>query len=450
MREKFTVFGKHPDYIDKLPIWQYIADLYQGSTAWLDYSAGGVKLTTKTNQYIPKHPGESYDNWLARVNASFYDDVFTKAVNRFADMLFRQNPSYSGDADEFYKDFGNIDNAQNSVDLFAVGVALSAMLYGHTFILIDTPVIAGDYTYADYLSGEFRPYWVHINPTQLINWELFYTHGQQHFAYAIIEEIFYEPIGYEHQIINQARILKPGRWEIWRKDGDGNEFLFDGGDTSLDFVPLVPVYGSRFTTLATSRPLFKGLADKNRTLYQLTSDHQRKVSLCCNPTPVLKDQMRLPDEPLEIGPNSFVNLRDPNGSFTWQEPLALSLEQSRKVLEDLRRSIEFESAQFLTKPADRQTAAATGLMTNPYEASLATFSKFLANGLELAIKYHQAYFRQESTVKIKFNYDVYPNESKDSQAAFALQLLHEKGLISDKQAQQSLQDLGFIAEVTNE
>ena len=160
--------------------------------------------------------------------------------------------------------------------------------------------------------------------------------------------------------------------------------------------------------------------------------------------------MRSPNEPLEIGPNSFINLRDPNGSFTWQEPLALSLEQSRRALEDLRRSIQFESAQFLINPSDRQSAAATGLMTNPLEASLATFSSFLANGLELAIKYHQLYFGQDSTIKIKFSYDVYPNKSKDSQAAFAVQLLNEKGLLSDVQATQSLQELGFITEVTNE
>lgn len=444
MHEKFSVFAKHPDYVEKLPIWQYISDLYQGSTSWLEYSSVGIRLTTKTNQYIPKHPGETYDNWGARISATYYDDVFAKAVNRFVDMLFRQSPDYTGDAEEFGKDFNNIDNAQNSVDLFAVGVALSAMLYGHTFIYVDTPVIDGKYTYADYLAGEFRPYWLQINPIQLINWDTFIHDGQEQFKYAVIEEIFYESSGYEHKLITQVRILKPGIWEIWRKDHDDNEVLFDSGVTTLDFVPLVPIYGSRFTSLTMTRPLFKGLADKNRTLYQLTSDHQRKVSLCCNPTPVLKDQMRLPDEPLQIGPNSFINLRDPNGSFTWQEPLALSLEQSRKALEDLRRSIEFESAQFLTNPADRQSAAATGLMTNPLEASLATFSRFLANGLELAIKYHQAYFNQDSTIKIKFNYDIYPNQAKDSQAAFAVQLLHEKGLISTQQANESLQELGFL------
>lgn len=449
-REKFSVFEKHPDYVEKIQIWNYINDLYLGSASWLEITSRGVSPTNKTHQYIPRHPAETVENWIARINATYYDDVFARAINRFVDLLFRDAPQYSGEGGEdFFKDAQAINYAGMSADLFYVGLALSTMLYGHTFVLVDYPVVDDVITYADYVSNRMCPYWVEIAPQQLINWETEIINGVEKFKYAVIEEIFHESVGYGHELISQVRILKPGAWEIWRKREDGQEYLHDTGITSLDFVPLVPIYGSRFTTLATSKPLFKGLADKNRTLYQLTSDHLRKVSLCCNPTPVLKDQMRSPDEPLEIGPNSFVNLRDPNGSFTWEEPLALSIEQSRKTLEDLKASIDFESAQFLSNPSDRQSAAATGLMTNPVEATLATFSRFFAQGIETAIKYHCAYFGDDANVKVEFKYDIYPNQGKDSQAAFAIQGLFTAGLISRELALKSIQYMGFFPDNFN-
>ena len=229
---------------------------------------------------------------------------------------------------------------------------------------------------------------------------------------------------------------------------DNKFVLHSSGDfiSEYAYVPIVPVFGgSRFGDCVSVSPL-RALADKNRILYQLTSDHNRKVSLCCQPVPVLKDVMR-GDEPLEIGPNSFINLRDPNGSFQWVEPLALSLEQSRKDLDDLKASISNDAANFLTSPSDRQTAAATQLLTSPVEASLESFTANFSDGINQAIAIHNQMINCDCQVSISLDTKLVPASGvpKKEQIAIALRGLFVDGIIGRQTVLKALEKLDLFS-----
>jgi hypothetical protein len=92
-------------------------------------------------------------------------------------------------------------------------------------------------------------------------------------------------------------------------------------------------------------------------------------------------------------------LRDPNGSFQWVEPLALSLEQSRKDLDDLKASIAVDAAIFLTSPSDRQSSAATYLLASPVEANLTSFVVNFSDGINRAIAIHNQMINCDCDVK---------------------------------------------------
>jgi hypothetical protein len=159
--------------------------------------------------------------------------------------------------------------------------------------------------------------------------------------------------------------------------------------------------------------------------------------------PVLKDLMREQGQPLEIGPNAFVELRDPAGSFSWEEPLALSLEQSRKDLEDLRQSIAKDSADFLTNPADRQSASATNLLTHPVEASLANFIRTFSSGINDAIAIYYEMVDLDSPPKIVLEANVFPDATMDSQALFAVQTVFAADIITKDEARNMIRTLGW-------
>ena len=430
-------------------------DLYYGSDRWLRLTKTGFKPTDKTSLYLPRHAAESFDNWESRINQSCYDDLFGKALRQFVDLIFKNDVNFTSDFDDsdFISHYENLDNHGVNGNVFLRQASLMAMRLGHCFVFVDFPVINAK-NYQEYSELSPRPYWSLISPQNLINWQCEFIDNKLVFTLAVIKEEIYTRDGvFGYQKINQYRVYRPGVYSIYRETdksdnkSDNKFVLHSSGDfiSEYAYVPIVPVFGgSRFGDCVSVSPL-RALADKNRILYQLTSDHNRKVSLCCQPVPVLKDAMR-GDEPLEIGPNSFINLRDPNCSFQWVEPLALSLEQSRKDLDDLKASISNDAANFLTSPSDRQTAAATQLLTSPVEASLESFTANFSDGINQAIAIHNQMISCDCQVTISLDTKLVPASGvpKKEQIAIALRGLFTDGIIGRETVLKALEKLDLF------
>jgi hypothetical protein len=451
-----SVSSLHPDYISSIDIWDYLDDLYYGSDRWLRLTKTGFKPTDKTSLYLPRHAAESFDNWESRINQSCYDDLFGKALRQFVDLIFKNDVNFTSDFDDsdFISHYENLDNHGVNGNVFLRQASLMAMRLGHCFVFVDFPVINAK-NYQEYSELSPRPYWSLISPQNLINWECEFIDNKLVFTLAVIKEEIYTRDGeFGYQKINQYRVYRPGVYSIYRETdksdnkSDNKFVLHSFGDfiSQYAYVPIVPVFGgSRLGDCVSVSPL-RALADKNRILYQLTSDHNRKVSLCCQPVPVLKDAMR-GDEPLEIGPNSFINLRDPNGSFQWVEPLALSLEQSRKDLDDLKASISNDAANFLTSPSDRQTAAATQLLSSPVEASLESFTANFSDGINQAIAIHNQMINCDCQVGISLDTKLVPASGvpKKEQIAIALRGLFVDGIIGRQTVLKALEKLDLFS-----
>jgi hypothetical protein len=450
-----SVSSLHPDYIDSINLWDYLDDLYYGSDRWLRLTKTGFKPTDKTSLYLPRHAAESFENWQNRINQSSYDDLFGKAIRQFVDLIFKNDVNFTSDFDDsdFISHYENLDNHGVNGDVLLRQAALMAMRLGHCFIFIDFPVINVK-NYQEYSELSPRPYWSLISPQNLINWECEFIDNKLVFTLAVIKEEIYTRDGeFGYQKINQYRVYRPGVYSIYRETdksdnkSDNKFVLHSFGDfiSEYAYVPIIPLFGGFRLGDCVSVPPLRGLADRNRILYQLTSDHNRKVSLCCQPVPVLKDSMR-GDEPLEIGPNSFINIRDPNGSFLWVEPLALSLEQSRKDLDDLKASIAVDAAIFLTSPSDRQTSAATYLSASPVEANLRSFVASFSDGINRAIAIHNQMIKCDCDVKITFETKllVASDVPKKEQVAIAIQSLFTSQLIGRGTALKALSKIDLF------
>ena len=421
----------HDDYSESIPVWNYLHDLYGGSKNWLKLNDRGFEPTSKTEKYLPRHVAESPENWRSRINSTHFDDLFASAVRRFVGMIFRGGLNLSTE----WADINSVDIISGNAEALFSGLAIEAMVYGHTFVLVDYPAIAVD-DYSQFL--DTPPYFVKVSPQNLIDWHCEVIAGQVRFTYALIKVVedgntYY----YQYSLF---------RWDKYIEYSENGKTTYSwcmGANWVKSYIPLVPLYGGLPSGVCQSIPPLRAIADKNRTLYQLTSDHYRKMSLCCHPVPVLKDLMREAGEPLEIGPNSFVELRDPNGSFSWAEPLALSLEQSRRDLNDLRESIARDSADFLTEPADRQSASATNLLTHPVESSLGNFIRTFQAGLNDAIAEYWMMANRENPPMVSLEANIFPDALRDSQALFAVQTVYAAELLTRDEARVMINALGF-------
>lgn len=101
--------------------------------------------------------------------------------------------------------------------------------------------------------------------------------------------------------------------------------------------------------------------------------------------------MRPDGEPFILGPTTIVHIRDPVGSFNWKEPLATSIIESRREVQDLEAAADILSASYLTQPADRQAAIATLAQSAVVESSLQGFVSAFSAGVDQCLKLHAAY-----------------------------------------------------------
>jgi hypothetical protein len=123
--------------------------------------------------------------------------------------------------------------------------------------------------------------------------------------------------------------------------------------------------------------------------------------------PVLKDLNRNIDDELVIGPSNYINIKDPNGSFSWQEPLALSLRESAKEINDLTGALLSDIAQFLIQPLDRQSALASKIQTNQYESNLKSFTSSFIDGVNSLIRMYNVYNDSDEVNQISISSNVF-------------------------------------------
>lgn len=434
----------------------YLEDLFEGEERWTNSTQYGLIPNEKTNKYLPRRPEESIENWTRRLNESYYDDSFSKTLCKMIDLTFQNGVKVKNENEIFDKHWDDITLEAQSGEDFLSEIAVASLLYGHTFILIDFPNIQVE-SLADFNEIKPRPYWIHVKPTQVINWRTKRIKGKTVLKMVVIKEEREIDVG-EHleETVTIYKKITPTSWEIYmEKEGTSqvvkvSEGVINAGENELDEVPLVPVYANLKDGNLKSKPPFKGLADKSKIAYQLQSMHNRKILLCCQPMPVIRDQSRNPSEKLTIGPNSFIQIRDPDGSFKWEEPLALSLVESRRTIEKIKEEINFDSANFISNPKDRQSAKASGLVVAPVEATLKGFTISFEDGINKAIAIHHKFIVEEfeENPKIKLNPNVFP-EQKDSQFAFAIDRLVGSNIIPKQTAISELVKASVLSQDIN-
>ncbi len=436
-------FPERPDYQclayrQASPVWEYLGDLYRGSDAWIERTLWGISPKLNARIYLPPEPAELQVDYLSRLGRSPYDNRFAKSIHKFAALVLANGVEVQGPLDPRHAQ--DIDREGTTLEVFLHRCMISALRDGHTFVLVDFSLLSETpYSLADVQRLAPRPYWVHYGVNQLVNWRV--ESGK--LTLAVLRETVFVPLGlYGEQEVEQYRVLYPGGWDLWRQVGDSFEWV-SGGATALQSIPLACLSGGQLQQWGVSLPPLRALADLNLTHYQVKSDHLRKIHLCCLPVPELKDSLRPEGEPLVIGPNSFVHIRDPQGGFSWKEPTALSIEQSRKEVADLEEAMDLFSSAYLQAPGDRQAAYTTAVQAVELESSLGLFALQFAEGVNQALRFHADWLNQPAAI-VKLSGDIVRDKGRDSQMLLAYSALADRGQLSQASFLALLQGQEFL------
>ena len=135
-----------------------------------------------------------------------------------AGMLTRKPVRLSDTADDIREMLFDVDLQGNDLNVWTYETARKMIRYGHIGVLVDAPATGSN----------ARPYWVSYTPRDILGWRTEIINGSRQLTQLRLFEKVTEPKGkYGEKIIEQIRVLEPGRYEIHRKNKKSEYSLFD-------------------------------------------------------------------------------------------------------------------------------------------------------------------------------------------------------------------------------
>lgn len=402
---------------------EYVRDVAKGTLHMRDLGA----------KYLPKEEAETDRAYTIRLSRAVLVNFYGRALNALVGMVFKTEPELSDDVPEVMRGREEVEaapatatapavTAQPGVEgqlencdlvnthwtVFAKELFKDAMMDGHAFLLTEMPPSLGENaTRADDIAANRRPYWVKYRADQALNWRIDERGKLQQITF---EERSYEPDGeYGEKAVYRYRVLRPGRWELYRKiELDGSDFAIipdpdtPGGNTSLSDIPLSVVYGRYCHPLVSSPPLLD-LAVINVAHYNESSDYRVYLHICSRPTWWARNRTN-PGKDQVLSPYGFIDV-SLDGAVGVAETSGAALGAARTDLKDLEEYMGLLGLQMLNQQTPQKTATEERGDQVRELSELATAAQSLHDCLEQGLKYWAQYLGLPSGGSVELGVD---------------------------------------------
>jgi hypothetical protein len=249
-------------------------------------TSGTEYLHKNAELYLPREPREEEGPWESRVNRSVLTPFVRRLISNAAGLVLRRSIHLEGGdpwwEETFRKD---VDGDGTSLDQFAKKRLEVALTYGHCNMMVDAPRNTAANAAEEVMMGQ-RPYFVPIDPWQLLGWRRESDAPGAKLTMFRYQEEMKVPLGkFGEEYTTVARVIEPGRFSIY-KDFDtqvGQEGTFD-----LDYVPVIAIYSDREGFNCSSPPL-ADVARLNITHFQRLSDLLHSLHIAAIGLLVLED-----------------------------------------------------------------------------------------------------------------------------------------------------------------
>ncbi|HXG83185.1 MAG TPA: DUF4055 domain-containing protein [Pyrinomonadaceae bacterium] len=397
-QQEDIVSVRHPDYDAQS----------QQRVIFKDVCAGTLALRAKGRAYLRKFPAELPESYADRLQASTLHNLTEKTVQVMTGLVFQSEIQLGADVPADITTIAeNIDNRGNHLNIFAREV-FQKSFQGHSVILVDAP----DFTKARSLEDErrlkLRPYWIHYEADQVINWQTRVNPVSKstELSLIVLKEVTRERAGrfavgevtrYRALFLTDAGTVG---WELWREipkaAGLNNKFELvsegSGEIQKLLQIPVAVIYGKKRGELESS-PALLDLALANLRHYNKQSNYDNLLALACIPVPFTKGMESVDaDEKLAFGADILMKLSE-NGDFGWASVDSGAFESLRLDLKDLEDQMATLGLSMLADENASVDVTATEALLNSIgeTAELRVMAESLKDALELALGFTAEY-----------------------------------------------------------
>ena len=387
-------FGNDPQYPD------YRSDSYLEQMADVvlcrDVFGGTKTMRAASERYLPKGVHEHQDEYDDRLRRATLFPAMERTVHGLVGMILRKDPTFAEDAPEaIVSDAENIDLAGRPLPVFVRDIAVSAMVDGHVWGLVEYPRLTeGDApaSLADERERGLRPYWCEIKKQDAINWRYEMRDGRPVLTMFVYRDSAMKPTGeFGEELVERIRVLRPGEFQVWERvkaQGSTRWAIVDEGTTSLGYIPVVAFYSNR-TSHYESKPPLLGLAYENVNHWQTRSDRQYALKFAGSPFPVFSGA---DPQNVEWGMSRALFLPDSDAQASLLESSGASLQASREELKDIEARMASLGLQMLVRETRAaETAEAKMLDKAESDSALSVIGRTLEGFLNELLKMHAEY-----------------------------------------------------------
>ena len=380
--------------------WQLIADVRAGLNA---VRKGGEK-------YLPRYEAEDKAEYDRRAKSAPWRPVFVDILSGLVSKPFARDVKLAGEGQpQDMKDFAeNVDQRGSSITTFARGVFENAVADGWTILLTDYPVLPQVKSKAEEKAQGGRPYWVNIRAHDVLALYTGFVGGVEAVEHIRFRTTRLARDGYTERLVEQIRVLEPGRWETWEKEkigwvkvGEGQ--ILRGGKTD---VPMAFLWtGTRLGTMQVKPPLID-IAQMQIEHYQAGSRKDEVLSHSGAPMLAIIG-LPQPDEPLKIGPRKclYVPPGEGNASVQYLSPDPAIIQQVRDEVDAIADEMRRLGMQPMTQQAGALSATATSVDAAKSHSVLQAWAGLLKDALEQALVHVAEYYGMNPSAEITVHTD---------------------------------------------
>lgn len=354
----------------------------------VDSLLGGTASMRKAGKaYLPQQPREDDADYKYRLSTATLFPAFSRTVGVMAGKPFSKQVVLSEDTPARLQELAkNIDGEGRSLHVFAADLMEEAVSAGFGGILVDFTKTEGQArTQADEKAMGARPYWVHVRHQAILGWRTHKVAGITMLSQLRIAETAEVPDGeFGTKFVNRVRVLEPGLWRVYEQNSSGwAELPEQGGTTTINVIPFVPIYGRRLAFMVGFPPLLD-LANLNVKHWQHQSTQDNSAEFARRRLLVFIGL----DETNDLTASSSEAIKLPlQGDAKIIQGSAESVTVGRAELDALEGQMIQTGAELLTKqPGDRSaTEAANDAEANKSELQriVETFEDSLDQALQL-------------------------------------------------------------------
>jgi hypothetical protein len=353
--------------------WALIHDLLGGTRA----------MRAAGETWLPREPRESLEAYRIRLSRSVLFNGLGRCLQTPTGKPFGKPATLSDDADPRIRSLlGDVDRSGRNLTVFARDVLAAALSDGLTHILVDHPIGEPGANLAEERARGDRPYLVHIQARDLIGWR----HGEAGLDRIRIRERVIEPDRpWGERVVDQIRVLYPGRYEVWREAGDGADKTWRRireGRSSMTGIPLVTIHAERKGFMTARAPLID-LAWLNLAHWQLASDQRHILHVARVPILFAKN-LKAGDGGVEIGPNRMIIGEGEGADLRFVEHSGAAIAAGRQDLVDLEDRMAVMGLDLLSSRQGQMTATQRAIDADRADSALAAIVRGLEDGLSTA------------------------------------------------------------------